>query len=345
MKHQARAWTARVRQAFGAGVTREDVRWCYRALLGRAPESEDAVLAHLRHGHWWALVEAFVSSDEFRFAQSARAVYPLPLPAQRIDVEVDAAQMQAAVERVRGTWSQLGIERPHFSVMTNEQFLPANLPGSIEHFWASGDIEADQVVAIMAAHGAAPAGQVCVEYGCGVGRVTGALARQFEHVHGIDISPGHLALARQRLDELGCRNFTLTLCPDTVVGALPPCDVYYSRIVLQHNPPPLIHALVQAALAALKPGGLAIFQVPTYAAGYSFDIAAWLAAEAPQDMEMHCLPQRYIFSAIAAAGCVPLEVREDDSTGDGRYISNVFVVQRPGVPDQAVNAAQHMAAT
>jgi SAM-dependent methyltransferase len=252
--------------------------------------------------------------------------------------------LQATIERVRGTWTRLGADRPHFSVMTHEQFLPPNLPGSIDHFWASGDLEAAQVAGIVAGHGGVPGGKVCVEYGCGVGRVTGALARYFGHVHGIDISPGHLALASQRMTELGCSNVTLTLCPDTVVGLLPPCDVYYSRIVLQHNPPPLIHALLRAGMAALKPGGLAIFQVPTYAAGYNFNIDAWLAADAPQDMEMHCLPQPTIFQAIAEAGCVPLEVREDDSTGDGRYISNVFVVRRPAAHGQtalqAAGAAQ-----
>jgi SAM-dependent methyltransferase len=318
-----------VKKVLGLGPTREDVLWTYRTLLGREPESEDVIRAHLQQADLRALIEAFTASNEYRYGRAVRLFHPMPLPASQIDVEVDGAQLQAAVAHVRDTWSRLGTERPHFSVITDQQFLPQRLASSIDHFWASGDVEAAQMMAILAAHGVATEGKVCVEYGCGVGRVTGGLARQFSHVHAFDISPSHLQLAGQRLSDLGYSNVTLTLCSDTVVEALPHCDVYYSRIVLQHNPPPLILALLRSALAALNPGGIAIFQVPTYCAGYSFDICAWLAAGAPPDMEMHCLPQPYIFSAIAQAGCMPLDVREDDSTGDSRFISNIFVARRP----------------
>jgi hypothetical protein len=87
--------------------------------------------------------------------------------------------------------------------------------------------------------------------------------------------------------------------------------------------------LVQTALAALSPGGIAIFQMPTYAPGYQFRIAEYLARDSVLDMEMHCLPQAVIFELISAAGCELLEVREDGSIGRvGQWISNTFVVRR-----------------
>jgi hypothetical protein len=42
---------------------------------------------------------------------------------------------------------------------------------------------------------------------------------------------------------------------------------------------------------------------------------------------MHCLPQPAIFKILADECCVPLEVREDGSTG-GAFISNTFIARR-----------------
>jgi SAM-dependent methyltransferase len=313
----------------GTPITAEDVYWCYRNLLGREPESEQMVQQHMSNASFRALVGCFVESKEFRNNRTARSYHPFPLPAARIDVNINAEQLAAAISKVRTAWSHLGELRPHFSVLTSEKFLPHNLPGSIDHFWASGDNEAAQVIAVLQTHGFDPAGKVCVEYGCGVGRVTTGFAQYFGQVHAYDISPGHQNLARQRAQERSLSNISFVLCAESFLEDLQPCDFFYSHIVFQHNPPPLIRALVQAAVKALKPGGIAIFQVPTYATDYSFSIDDWLESEQKLDMEMHCLPQTHIFEAIAQAGCATLEVREDYSTGDASFISNTFVVRRP----------------
>lgn len=311
------------------GVTRDDVVWCYRALLGREPESEAAITAHRQVGDFRALVQTFVDSAEFAQRPAQRAFHPMPLPPARIDVDVDGTQMAAAIAKVKLAWAHLGDTRAHHSVLTNEAFLPHALDRSIDRFWASGMSESEQAIAMLARHGFSPVGKVCVEYGCGVGRVTSGLAGSFSNVYGYDISPGHLALAAQRVASLGLDNVCLIQCSDTFLEDLQPCDAFYSRIVFQHNPPPVMHALVRAALTALKPGGIAIFQLPVYAAGYSFDLQAWLSSPPVLDMEMHCLPQPHVFGAVAAKGCVCLEVREDNSVGESRFISNTFVVRRP----------------
>jgi hypothetical protein len=46
-------------------VSREDIVWCYRHLLGRAPESEQAMLAHRRCLGMASLVRAIVQSPEY----------------------------------------------------------------------------------------------------------------------------------------------------------------------------------------------------------------------------------------------------------------------------------------
>jgi sulfatase maturation enzyme AslB (radical SAM superfamily) len=47
------------------GVSRDDVVWCYRTFLQREPESDEAVAAHLKSPDIRALVQGFVTSNEF----------------------------------------------------------------------------------------------------------------------------------------------------------------------------------------------------------------------------------------------------------------------------------------
>lgn len=315
-------------------VSRDDIVWCYRRLLGREPESEGAIRAYAGVRGFRKLVGRFVDSPEFAARGLGAGTHFSALDLPRIEVEDAAteAQLAAAIAIVKAAWSHLGEVKPHFSVITDPQYLPENLDGTIDRFWASGEGEAAAAQRVLERHGMTGlSGRVCVEYGCGVGRVTMGFARRFGQVHGYDISSGHLDLARRRADELGLANVSLHPCAEDVLADLEPCDLFYSKIVFQHNPPPIIARLIRKALAALKPGGIAIFQVPVYAAGYRFRVDEWLAAKHSLNMQMHCLPQQRIFELIAGEGCAPLEVREDNATGaPDKYVSNTFVVRRRG---------------
>lgn len=48
------------------GVSRDEILWCYRTLLGREPESEAAILLHSKAENFKALVESFTASPEFQ---------------------------------------------------------------------------------------------------------------------------------------------------------------------------------------------------------------------------------------------------------------------------------------
>ena len=76
----------------------------------------------------------------------------------------------------------------------------------------------------------------------------------------------------------------------------------------------------------LLPEG-SLFQVPTYAVGYAFQVDRYLDDPgASQGIEMHCLPQQAVFQIAAEAGCVPLEIREDNDTGHPSvFVSNTFL--------------------
>jgi wyosine [tRNA(Phe)-imidazoG37] synthetase (radical SAM superfamily) len=61
-------------------VDRDDVIWCYRTFLGREPESEDVLARHLKARSLRALVQVFVTSDEFRSRSGSLARLQAPSP-------------------------------------------------------------------------------------------------------------------------------------------------------------------------------------------------------------------------------------------------------------------------
>lgn len=320
-------------------ISAEQVRWAYRLLLQREPESQEVIEAHIaRASDDHALLRGFLTSQEFatthpELASDAFSINRVDAPSIRVDVAADRAQLAQLLARVQACWSRLGQEKPHWSVMSDSQFLPENIAGSTQRFWDSGDHDLGRLRAVLARAGfEVRPDAVCVEYGCGLGRVTMKLAGLFGQVHAYDISPAHLEHARARAQQLGLRNIRFHLASERPLATPERCSVYYSNIVFQHNPPPLIARLIEGALAALKPGGIAVFQVPTYIAGYRFNLAEYLAQPQAADagFEIHCVPQPWVFEAVARAGCRMVEVHEDGAAGNpGLCISNTFAVRRP----------------
>lgn len=318
-------------------VSKEDVVAAYRMLFGREPENDQVVthyateVADLR-----ALRELFMNSSEFRekydSVQGPRPPRP-PFDGPPMDVEVDASpeKLAALFAKVGAQWQHLGETEPHWSVLTNDSYFQSAFAMNREAFYNSGPAELRSFDATLKRARVDTAGFTrCVELGCGVGRVTIPLASRFAQTVGLDISSAHLRVAEEHARASGVQNIGFGhLAKIDDVAALGPYDVLYSRIVLQHNPPPVMARILADLLAQLRPGGVAFFQVPTYKAGYRFRIDDYLAVDNGTEMEMHFFPQAALLDLIAAQGCRVLEIREDDSIGlSVTAISNNLLVQK-----------------
>jgi trans-aconitate methyltransferase len=157
--------------------------------------------------------------------------------------------------------------------------------------------------------------------------VTPHLASRFARVRAIDISASHLAMARQRCAGYLSAEFATAEVPE--FGMTEPFDLWFSNIVLQHNPPPIIARILARMFSWLAPGGLAIFQVPTWCHGYAFRIAGYLASRpAEPTIEVHCLPQPVIFQLAHQAGCIAVEVRADNAMPPPEWASHLFVFRK-----------------
>jgi SAM-dependent methyltransferase len=313
----------------------EDIVWCYHNLLGREPVLDEIVGMQQKTADFKQLVMYCVRSPEFtdRLTRNNSPHYEGVLSLAsvlnrlRIEVEATEEELDKCALKIKKTWEYLGTEKAHWSVLSTDTFLPDRLHESIASFWASGQAEVAQAIHVLNQFGGGQFEQkVCVEFGCGVGRLTVSLAKIFKVVHAYDISRTHLAYAVARAREVGAGNIEFHECSSDYKFAIEPCDFFYTVIALQHNPPPVIVTLIRSALKALKPGGIAMFQVPTYIAGYSFDLHDWLATDQTLLMEMHCVPQDAVMEIISVSGCRLLSVREDGcSNATIGMVSNTFL--------------------
>ena len=102
-----------------------------------------------------------------------------------------------------------------------------------------------------------------LDFGCGVGRLTQALAPHFEECVGVDISEAMLSEAR-RLSGGAKVRFVLNHREDLRQFADGSFDLVYSHIVLQHVPDrAAVLAYVGEFVRVLRPGGLVAFQLPS----------------------------------------------------------------------------------
>ncbi len=307
--------------------TRDEIDFAFHQCLRRAVNDETAYAFFESLDSLDAVYETIFDSPEFR-----GRLMPPPQVIDTAPQVVDAAatpdalaRMVAQVERV---WTRLGAEEPHWSVITEERYKQASFAANEAHFIEYGRLDEARFAAAASRAGLDLGRyQLCFELGCGVGRLTSWLAGRFARVLGADISTAHLAVARAALASRP--NVELRHLPTlAALQTLPPFDVFYSYIVLQHNPPPVIAAILATVLERLQPGGIGFFQLPVWIPGYRFRIAEYLATPRPDVMEMHLLPQRDLLAVVQDAGCQVLELREDGQGNSFGGISNTLLVEK-----------------
>jgi SAM-dependent methyltransferase len=249
-----------------------------------------------------------------------------------IQVECTDVQLYELTSRVERAWERMGRSDPYFSVCTDPIFHKDHFGSYQDMFWESGRVAVDRMRAWAKRNGVDTSfGRTCLEYGCGAGRVTRWLADEFYKVIACDISPAYLDLARKSLADhqhrVNVQFAHIQIVSD--IFALPTFDLLFSIIVLQHNPPPVIAKIIKALLERLNIGGIAYFQVPTFIRNYTFDCQAYLDDPARgSGMEMHCIPQRYVFEIVRKTGCRVLEVEQDDLTGCLDHVSTTFLITK-----------------
>jgi SAM-dependent methyltransferase len=291
----------------------DDVIQCYRLFLRREPENSEVIDAHLRNRPTlWELLHSFAVSAEYEPIKIDEACSGLwhRQDGREVEVEASATAKKEILVHVRKIWSAYGSNDPYYSVLTDPGYRATNMTSELTNkFYESGanGVSTLRLVFERNRIEMSPFWHV-LDLGCGIGRIGEHFCKIFEYYHGVDISHTHLELARQRFEEKNITNAKLLSLEDAVEQE---CnfDLFYSIIVLQHNPPPIIDYLLNTFLSKLKPGGYAFFQLPCHIYGYSFNVNQYLGGYGKREaMEMHALPQKYVFEALYRNGLRPIEV-------------------------------------
>lgn len=286
-------------------LTPEVVKLAYQLFFCRPPESQEMIDYSLGFGTLERLGEAFRNSLEFEITLDRRPrLVPADAPPLPPAWQTDDATATALLDRLRAVWRDAPAAPPADAGAVRDPH---------------GDMQANELVACLLRAGMNPASLPrAFEFGCGGGRVLRHLAARFAEVAGCDLSPGRSAGVPGAAP-----------IADLRFGMTAPFDVWYSHLVLQAFPPPLIGRILERALALLRPGGAAVFQVPTYTRGYGFDPGA--SPQANPMLDRHVLPQAAVFDIAAAAGCIPAEVFEDLAVPPHTlWRSTVFVLRKRG---------------
>ncbi len=177
--------------------------------------------------------------------------------------------------RLRMVWERLAKEDPYWAVLTAPD--KAGNRWQLEEFFQTGRDEVDACLAEMERHRPSFRRGAALDFGCGVGRLSQALARSFDHVTGIDVAENMLELAeRHRPADTAERiRFVHNARSDLRVFSDDHFDLTFSLITLQHIPPPLIESYLGEFARITKPGGLIYFQLPSFAPNAAPEVKKW----------------------------------------------------------------------
>jgi SAM-dependent methyltransferase len=165
-----------------------------------------------------------------------------------------------SIEAAREYWNQHATRDPLWAVLSDSS--KTDRRWDLASFMQTGEREIALLFHELNALGLAVSRDAAVDFGCGVGRLTQALARRFGSVLGLDVSSGMIRIARQ-INKYGDR-----VTYETNDGSLAAriqessVDFVYSTLVLQHMHPDISSTYVSELVKSLRPGGLFVFQLP-----------------------------------------------------------------------------------
>jgi SAM-dependent methyltransferase len=230
--------------------------------------------------------------------------------------------------RNREEWDDLAVLDPYWATITDPSQKFGQ--GSLQAYLRTGEEEIDWVLAGAERLGHSELSGAALDFGCGLGRLTRALARTFDKCYGVDISPEMIRQSRElNRDKPACRFFVggpdLRPFPDASF------DLIYSNVTLEHVPErEAIELYIREFVRTLKRGGLLVFQLPSgmslwrkiqprrrlYAALRGCHVPRHLLYKLGlYPIRMNFIPERAVKSLLESCGARVLEVAELYSGG------------------------------
>ncbi len=157
-------------------------------------------------------------------------------------------------------WEALGDADPMFGVLSD----PTKHGGKweVDDFFASGRAHVGHLLRTLRDVRATFEPGTCLDFGCGVGRLTIPLSEAFRHTVGVDVARPMIEAARVHCPAGVRCEFVVNRAPDLRQFADATFDVVHSCLVLQHIPPGVSLRYIAEFFRVTRPGGLVVFQLP-----------------------------------------------------------------------------------
>lgn len=165
-----------------------------------------------------------------------------------------------STRRLRDVWERLGEQDPLWAVLSD----PAKKGGrwDLADFFATGEDHVRRYIVELAGRHGLALGDRVLDFGCGVGRLSQALAAHATEVVGVDIAGSMIEQAERlnahpgRVRYQRCDAHRLPFDDGTFDSAV-------SLMVVQHAPPAVQLRVLLELQRVVRPGGTLVLQIPS----------------------------------------------------------------------------------
>ena len=234
-----------------------------------------------------------------------------------------------ALKHVRKTYEDLGRKDPLWAVLSFREARGNRCDP--EAFFARGRDEIAAALAYLGELGLEPARERALDFGCGAGRLSQALCEEFREVVGVDISASMIETA-EKYNRHGDRcRYLVNTADDLRLLGEGEFDFVYSNITLQHVPPEASTRYIREFFRVLRPGGVALFQVPSgprhepgslgarwYALRHGPLRRLWKRLRGKPPVEIHYVNREWVEELVREAGGRLLDLRQEGSVRRSR---------------------------
>lgn len=160
------------------------------------------------------------------------------------------------IKELQKTWDAFGKTHPFWSILTSAG------KWDMEEFFKVGQSDIDGIMVYIDSLGIPLPRKKALDFGCGAGRLTQALAKHFDEAYGVDIALSMIELARE-LNQHGdqCK-FFVNDKDDLSLFESNSFDFVYTTLVLQHMQPKYSKSYIKEFLRIIRRDGLVIFHQP-----------------------------------------------------------------------------------
>lgn len=227
-------------------------------------------------------------------------------------------------------WRQWGKVDPFWAVAAwPDRQRSGNNPWTPEDFYDLGSKDWADFRAHWGSYGVARG--LCVEIGCGAGRLTMHIAKDFEEVVGVDVSEGMLRVAREYVT---APNVILRLCDGVRIPvATATADGVFSCHVFQHfESLEVARANFAEVARVLRPGGSALIHLPMYWLPRGLPLAERVLALRKRLGDVHAKMQRRKGKLLMRGLSYPVDwlLRELPPLGFSEVAMEVFATSSNG---------------